>query len=333
MLKPLEGTFGWLLNSLEQQGAARDAARVALIPFVPALMIAADRSGITAVAWVMVAHMAGLTIAVALTVRARGGVRAARPAARRRAAGAWAPSPPGWPRAARRSRSTTSRRSWRWPRSRLAGVAAYAAGRVPLVGPRLAPQRAPAGARARCAVPGRTAPERSLDSRPAHDGSATTHSAATPAEHDLGAVPQGDPAADAADPAAHRRRDGGRGRCSASPRRRSTRRPRASSCRRRDPINNIIEPSQPINYDPEAARNTLVSLIKLEPVAETVKAAENLDYTTDELLDKVTTEVEANSDIVADQGARPGPGDARPPSRPASPSSTSCTARRRCARA
>ena len=74
MLKPLEGTFGWLLNSLEQQGRLAKLRALALIPFVPALMIAADESGITAVAWVMVAHMAGLTVAVSLTVRSRGGV-------------------------------------------------------------------------------------------------------------------------------------------------------------------------------------------------------------------------------------------------------------------
>jgi hypothetical protein len=74
MVKPLEGTYGWLLNSLEQQGQLAKLRAVALIPFVPALMIAADQAGITAVAWVMVAHMVGLTTAVALTVRSRGGV-------------------------------------------------------------------------------------------------------------------------------------------------------------------------------------------------------------------------------------------------------------------
>ncbi len=74
MLKPLEGTFGWLLNSLEQQGRLAALRALALIPFVPALFIAATTSGITAVAWVMVAHMALLTIAVGLTVRSRGGV-------------------------------------------------------------------------------------------------------------------------------------------------------------------------------------------------------------------------------------------------------------------
>ena len=74
-----------------------------------------------------------------------------------------------------------------------------------------------------------------------------------------------------------------------------------------DPINNIIETSQPVNYDPEAARNTLVSLIKIEPVAERVKTAEGLDYSTGELLDKVTTEVESNSDIVLIKALDPDP--------------------------
>jgi PST family polysaccharide transporter len=74
MLKPLEGTFGWLLNSLEQQARLATLRAIALIPFVPALMIAADQEGITAVAWVLVAHMALLTIAVSITVRSRGGV-------------------------------------------------------------------------------------------------------------------------------------------------------------------------------------------------------------------------------------------------------------------
>jgi len=74
MLKPLEGTFGWLLNSLERQGSLATVRAIALIPLVPALMIAADRSGITAVAWVMVAHMAAMTIVVSVMVRAQGGV-------------------------------------------------------------------------------------------------------------------------------------------------------------------------------------------------------------------------------------------------------------------
>jgi PST family polysaccharide transporter len=95
MLKPLEGTFGWLLNSLEQQARLAKVRALGLIPFVPALFIAADLGGITAVAWVMVAHMAGLTIALSLTVRSRAQValhhqlRAVAPAAAG-AVAAWA---------------------------------------------------------------------------------------------------------------------------------------------------------------------------------------------------------------------------------------------------
>jgi O-antigen/teichoic acid export membrane protein len=74
MLKPLEGTFGWLLNSLEQQGRLAGLRALALIPFVPALFIAADEWGITAVAWVMVGHMTLLTVIVGLAVRSRGHV-------------------------------------------------------------------------------------------------------------------------------------------------------------------------------------------------------------------------------------------------------------------
>jgi capsular polysaccharide biosynthesis protein len=74
-----------------------------------------------------------------------------------------------------------------------------------------------------------------------------------------------------------------------------------------DPINAVIDPTTPINYDPESDRNTRVSLIKLEDVAEAVKREENLDYSTAELLDKVTTEVESNSDIVSIKALDPDP--------------------------
>jgi capsular exopolysaccharide synthesis family protein len=74
-----------------------------------------------------------------------------------------------------------------------------------------------------------------------------------------------------------------------------------------DPINAVIDPTTPINYDPESDRNTRVSLIKLEAVAEAVKTAENLDIETDALLDQVTTEVESNSDIVSITALDPDP--------------------------
>jgi capsular exopolysaccharide synthesis family protein len=66
-----------------------------------------------------------------------------------------------------------------------------------------------------------------------------------------------------------------------------------------DPINAVIDSSAPVNYDPESDRNTRVSLIKIEAVADAVRAGQNLDYSSEELIDKVTTEVESNSDIVA----------------------------------
>lgn len=74
-----------------------------------------------------------------------------------------------------------------------------------------------------------------------------------------------------------------------------------------DPINVIVDTSQPINYDPESDRNTRVALIKLEAVAEAVRQAEDLDTPTGDLLDNVKTEVEANSDIVAITATDPDP--------------------------
>jgi tyrosine-protein kinase len=74
-----------------------------------------------------------------------------------------------------------------------------------------------------------------------------------------------------------------------------------------DPINAVIDPTTPINYDPESDRNTRISLIKLEAVAQGVRTAANVDYSTSELLDKVTTEVESNSDIVAIKALDPDP--------------------------
>jgi polysaccharide biosynthesis transport protein len=75
-----------------------------------------------------------------------------------------------------------------------------------------------------------------------------------------------------------------------------------------DPINQFIDSSQPINYDPESDRNTRVALIKLDAVAQRVLDRLGLDMSTEELLDKVETEVENNSDIVAIKALDPDPG-------------------------
>ena len=77
-----------------------------------------------------------------------------------------------------------------------------------------------------------------------------------------------------------------------------------------DPINNLIDTSGPINYDPESERNTRVQLIKLESVAEAVRRELNLDTDTAALLDQVSTEVDSNSDIVRIAVLDPDPDDA-----------------------
>jgi O-antigen/teichoic acid export membrane protein len=73
-IKPLETTLAWLLNSLQRQGTVARLRAIGLVPFVPALMIAADQGGLTAVAWVMVAQIAGLAVALSVTVRSKAGV-------------------------------------------------------------------------------------------------------------------------------------------------------------------------------------------------------------------------------------------------------------------
>jgi capsular exopolysaccharide synthesis family protein len=74
-----------------------------------------------------------------------------------------------------------------------------------------------------------------------------------------------------------------------------------------DPINQFIESSQPINYDPESDRNTRVQLIKLDAVADAVRNRLNLDTDSDALVKKVETEVENNSDIVTITATDPDP--------------------------
>ena len=74
-IKPLETTLAWLLNSLEHQRRLALLRAIGLVPFVAGLIIAADQGGLTAVAWVLVAHIAGLAIVISLTVRSKANVR------------------------------------------------------------------------------------------------------------------------------------------------------------------------------------------------------------------------------------------------------------------
>ena len=138
MLKPLEGTFGWLLNSLELQARLAVLRAIALVPFVPALFIAADQSGITAVAWVLVGHMALLTVAVGFTLRSKGGVGIGQQI------GAVAPAALGAVAAWAASRGVAvalddSASALALAASLAAGLAAYAAA-VSVVDPRTIPQ-------------------------------------------------------------------------------------------------------------------------------------------------------------------------------------------------
>ena len=73
-VKPLESTFGALLNSLEQQSRLVFVRGLVTIPLVPGVILAADHGGITAVAWVMLGHISLAALAVGLTLRSRAGV-------------------------------------------------------------------------------------------------------------------------------------------------------------------------------------------------------------------------------------------------------------------
>ena len=73
-IKPIETTLAWLLNSLEHQRRLALLRAIALVPYVAGLMIAAAHSGLTAVAWVLVAHIAALMIVLSLTVRSKANV-------------------------------------------------------------------------------------------------------------------------------------------------------------------------------------------------------------------------------------------------------------------
>ena len=65
-VRPLQSTVEWLLNSLGRAGPLATISTVLFALQVPALFIAADRSGIVAVAWVMVAHAAVSVLVLSL---------------------------------------------------------------------------------------------------------------------------------------------------------------------------------------------------------------------------------------------------------------------------
>jgi PST family polysaccharide transporter len=86
VVRVLEVTIGWLLNSLGHAGVLGAISAGSLVVLIPAVFIAADRGGITAVAGVMLAEMAISAALVAVVAARRAGVslgdqwRAVRPA-------------------------------------------------------------------------------------------------------------------------------------------------------------------------------------------------------------------------------------------------------------
>jgi lipopolysaccharide exporter len=74
-VRPLQVTVGWLLNSTGEAGLMGVISVVVLVPLVPALVLAADLGGITAVAWVMLADMFASLCVLSLFVSRRVGVR------------------------------------------------------------------------------------------------------------------------------------------------------------------------------------------------------------------------------------------------------------------
>jgi lipopolysaccharide exporter len=73
VLRALEATTGWLLNSVGHAGFVGRISLLLLVPQVVALYFAADRFGITAVSWVMLGHMTlALLLVMAMTQRVTG---------------------------------------------------------------------------------------------------------------------------------------------------------------------------------------------------------------------------------------------------------------------
>jgi lipopolysaccharide exporter len=73
-VRPIQVTVAWLLNSVGQAGLMGVISVVVLVPLVPALLVAADRGGITAVAWVMLADMLVSLLVLGWFAARRGGV-------------------------------------------------------------------------------------------------------------------------------------------------------------------------------------------------------------------------------------------------------------------
>lgn len=72
--RPVQGTLGWLLNSIGEARLMAKISALALVPLVPGLLLAAEAGGIELVAWVMLADMVLSLALLTLYVSRRGGV-------------------------------------------------------------------------------------------------------------------------------------------------------------------------------------------------------------------------------------------------------------------
>jgi O-antigen/teichoic acid export membrane protein len=73
-VRPVQVTLAWLLNSTGSAGLLGGISVAALVPLVPALALAANASGIVAVAWVMLADVVITAVVFVLAIRRRLGV-------------------------------------------------------------------------------------------------------------------------------------------------------------------------------------------------------------------------------------------------------------------
>ena len=71
VIRPVQVTLGWLLNSAGAAGLMGAISVATLVLLVPVLFLAADRGGIDAVAWVMVADMVVSCVILTLAIRKR----------------------------------------------------------------------------------------------------------------------------------------------------------------------------------------------------------------------------------------------------------------------
>lgn len=72
--RPVQFTTAWLLNSIGQARLLAAIAAATLVPFTPALLLAATHGGLVAVAWVTLAEILVSLVVIAVYARRRAGV-------------------------------------------------------------------------------------------------------------------------------------------------------------------------------------------------------------------------------------------------------------------